>query len=384
VARIPLAWRQLTHESRRLAAAIAGIAFAVILMLMQLGLRGVLLDAAILHYAQLDCDLVMLNPQYEYLVAAKNFSWTRLYQALAVEDVASVVPIYMTMVPWKDPATMEETTLLMLGFDPRTRAFTAPGVLENLDKLEEPDTVLFDVNSHIERFGTTRAYIRENKPIVTELNGRSVRVAGVFQLGIGFGSLGNVVTSDQNFLRIVPYRDQTMIDIGLIRLKPGASPERVRAQLEAFLPNDVRVLTRADFITLERAFWAKVTPIGIIFGIGAAMGIIVGAIIVYQILYTDVSDHLSEYATLKAIGYTQGYLYRVVLGQALILSVLGYVPGFIVSWLLYIQTARLSGLPLVMTFQLASVVLVFTVVMCGLSAALAMRRVQAADPAEVF
>ncbi len=384
MAGIPLAWRQLSNEKRRLAAAVLGIGFAVVLMLMQLGLRGVVLDAAVLHYGRLDADLVMLSPQYEYLQATKNFSSTRLYQALALDDVVSVVPLYMAVIPWKDPTTREESMLLAIGFDPRTRAFTAPGVAENLDKLEEPDTVLFDQNSHVQRFGATRGYLADNKPIVTELNGRHVRVAGSFQLGIGFGTLGNVVTSDQNFLRLVPYRDQETIDLGLIRLKPSASPEAVRARLEAFLPKDVRVVTKSELMAMEESFWGNVTPLGIVFGLGAVMGVIVGAIIVYQILYTDVSDHLSEYATLKAIGYGDGYLYMVVLKEALILSVMGYIPGFLLSSVLYVQTAKLTDLPLVMTFKLASLVFVFTVVMCGLSAALAMRRVQAADPAEVF
>ncbi len=384
MAGVPLAWRQLRNEKRRLAAAVLGIAFAVVLMLMQLGLRGVVLDAAVLHYARLDADLVMLSPQYEYLEATKNFSSSRLYQALAVDDVASVVPLYMALIPWKDPATLEESMLLVLGFDPRTGAFTAAGVAEQLDKLEEPDTVLFDLRSHVQRFGATRDFLRDNKPIVTELNGRRVRVAGAFQLGIGFGTLGNVVTSDQNFLRIVPYRDQATIDLGLIRLKPGASPEAVQAQLEAFLPKDVRIVTKSELMAMEESFWATVTPLGVVFGLGAIMGVMVGAIIVYQILYTDVSDHLSEYATLKAIGYGHRYLYLVVLKESLILSVLGYIPGLLLSSVLYVQTAKLTDLPLEMTFRLAGLVFVFTVAMCGLSAALAMRRVQAADPAEVF
>src|SRR5438270_12817628 len=124
VAGIPLARRQLFNEKRRLAAAVLGIAFAVVLMLMQLGLRGVVLDAAVLHYARLDADLVMLSPQYEYLEATKNFNSKRLYQALALDDVVSVVPLYMGLIPWKDPATLEESMLLVLGFVLHTGAFT--------------------------------------------------------------------------------------------------------------------------------------------------------------------------------------------------------------------------------------------------------------------
>jgi putative ABC transport system permease protein len=384
MARIPLAWLQLTNEKLRLSAAVAGIAFAVILMLIQLGLRSALLNAAVLHYARFDADLFMISPQYEYLVASKSFSRHRLYQVMAVDGVDSVVPIYLGLLPWKDPATREETTLLVMGFDPRKRVFNAPGVEDNLRKIEKPDVVLFDINSHAVRFGTTREYLRDNKPIVTEINGRRVKVGGSFQLGIGFAALGNVVTSDQNFLRLVPYRDKDIIDLGLIRLKPGASVEKVQAQLRAFLPSDVRVMSRPDFMRLEESFWSSVTPIGYVFGLGALMGVIVGAVIVYQILYTDVSDHLSEYATLKAIGYDHRYLFSVVLKEALLLSVMGYVPGFILSWFLFIVTAEATGLPIAMTVPLAVFVFLATVVMCSVSGLVAMRRVRSADPAEVF
>jgi putative ABC transport system permease protein len=382
--RIPLAWLQLTNERLRLVAAVAGIAFAVILMLMQLGLRAALLEAAVLHYERFDADLFMMNPQYEYLVASKSFSWHRLYQALSADDVESVVPVYLGLLPWKDPQTREETTLLVMGFDPRSRVFNASGVEENLHRLEMPDVVLFDVNSHVTRFGTPRDLARNNQTFITEINGRRVRVGGFFRLGIGFATLGNVITSDQTFLRIVPYRNQNMIDLGLIRLKPGVSAEKVQTQLRTFLNDDVKVMTRSEFMNYESSFWDSVTPIGYVFGLGALMGVIVGSVIVYQILYTDVSDHLSEYATLKAIGYGDRYLFGVVLKEALLLSVLGYVPGFAVSYFLYDITASETGIPIAMTFQLAAIVFVVTVVMCSVSGALAMRRVRSADPAEVF
>jgi heterocyst specific transport system permease protein len=384
MARIPLAWLQLTNEKLRLFAALAGISFAVILMLMQLGLQDALLDAAVLQYNLFDADLVLFSPQYEYIAAPKSFRRTRLYQTLAVEGVASVVPVYTTLAAWKNPVNHEETLLLLIGFDPRTNIFKAPGVPENAQFLEMPDVVLFDTRSHPEKFGVVETLFNRDKTVISEINGRRVRVAGLFQVGLGFASLGNVATSEQNFLRIMPQRDQEMIDLGMIRLKPGVSADRVQAELAAFLPKDVRVMTRKALMESEKVFWTKISPVGFVFGLGAVMGFVVGSVIVYQILSTDVSDHLSEYATLKAIGYSDAYLFSVVFKEALLLSVLGYIPGLAASYGLYVITVRATGLPIIMTVERAVLVLVFTVTMCAISGALAMRRIRSADPADIF
>jgi putative ABC transport system permease protein len=384
MARIPLAWLQLTNEKLRLAAALAGIAFAVILMLVQLGLQAALIDAAVLHYKNFDADLVIFSSQYEYIAAPKTFPRNRLYQALAVEGVESVEPVYVALTPWKNPVTHEENTLLLMGFDPRSHIFKAPGVEENLQSLEMPDVVLFDTNSHPEKFGIVEKIFKRDKTVITEINNRRVRVAGLYRVGLGFATIGNVATSEQNFLRIVSYRDPNMIDLGMVRLKPGVSLEKIRAQLAAFLPKDVRVMTRLAFMEGEKDFWTKISPVGFVFGLGAVMGFVVGSVIVYQILSTDVADHLAEYATLKAIGYSDAYLFSVVFKEALLLSVLGYLPGLAASYGLYIITVRATGLPMIMTVERGILVFVFTVTMCAVSGALAMRRIRSADPAEVF
>jgi putative ABC transport system permease protein len=228
------------------------------------------------------------------------------------------------------------------------------------------------------------ALFQKNQPLFTEMNHRKVRVGGLFPLGIGFAAPGNVLTSEQNFLRMFPNHPQSMIDVGLIRLKPGTDRNRVVAQLQTMLPKDVKVLTREGFMDQEKNFWTNISPIGTIFAVGVFMGFLVGSIIVYQILYTDVSDHLSEYATLKAIGYGDGFLFSIVLKEALLLSVLGYIPGFVFSEVLYVVTSQATGLTITMTLSRAVMVFVFTIVMCCGSGALAMRRIRSADPAEVF
>jgi putative ABC transport system permease protein len=383
MARVPLAWRQLTHEKARLAAALAGISFAVILMLLQLGLAAALFDAAVLLYSHFGADLILVSPQFEYVVQTKSFPRERLHQARGVDGVDAVTPVFVSMGTWKDPVAHEESSLLVIGFDPRSGAFDLPGLEGSLRELELPDVVLFDAASH-RTFGPVAQLFRETPRLFTEINNRRVRIGGTFRLGAGFAARGNVFTSDLNFLRLFPNRSQHMVDIGLIRLAPGADVAQVRAQIDAALPEDVNVFTRDEFMKAEQSFWDEVSPIGFIFGMGVLMGFVVGSVIVYQILYTDVSDHLAEYATLKALGYGDRYLFSIVFKEALLLAVLGYIPGLLITQGLYVLSARNTGLPIAMSMQRVVTVFLFTILMCCASAALAMRRIRSADPAEIF
>jgi len=381
--RIPLARLQLTREKRRLFAALAGIAFAVMLMLMQMGFRDALFSSSTLFHERMRCDLVLLSPQYEYLIVSKPFTLRRLYQALAFEGVESVAPLYVSMANWKNPETHKEHTILALGIDPQASAFDLPGVTENLQKIQLPDRVLFDVKSRHE-FGPIVEQFRQGHAVVTEVSGRRIEVAGLYELGSSFGANGNMITSDLNFLRLFPNRQKELIDIGIIRVRSGVDPEKVRARMAAAMLPDVKVLTREMFINLEHRFWEENSPVGFIFAMGTLMGLIVGTVIVYQILYTDVSDHLQEYATLKAMGYPDIYLFSVVLEEALILSILGFVPGLAFAHVLYGITRNATSLPINMTLGRILTVLILTVVMCVSSGALAMRRLKAADPADIF
>lgn len=383
MARIPLAWLQLSHEKLRLAAALAGITFAVMLMMLQLGFAAALVDSAVRLYTHLKADVFLVSPNFEYVLQTKAFPRQRLYQSLTVSGVESASPLYVSLGTWKHPVDLNETSLLVVGFDPVNDTFDLPAVAQHARQITLPDVVLFDSLSHA-KFGPVAELLSKNPEVITEINHRRVRVAGLFQLGVGFAAIGNVVTSELNFLRLYPNHPQDKIDLGLIRLKKDANHAQVLAELKAMLPDDVRVMSHEEFMELERNFWNTVSPIGYIFGMGVFLGFIVGSIIVYQILYTDVSDHLSEYATLKAIGYGDGYLFSIVLKESLLLSVLGYIPGLAVSQALYTLTVRSTGLPLYMTWERAVMVFIFTVVMCCGSGALAMRRIRSADPAEIF
>jgi putative ABC transport system permease protein len=144
------------------------------------------------------------------------------------------------------------------------------------------------------------------------------------------------------------------------------------------------VLTRQGYVDFELADIQSNSPIGFVFGLGTAMGFIVGTVIVYQVLSTDVNSHLAEYATFKAMGYRNSYLLGVIFEEALILSLLGFVPGLLISLAAYQLTAAATALPLLMPTSRVILVFLLTVVMCNASGAIATRRLQAADPADIF
>ncbi len=383
---IPLAWLQLKRETIRLLIALAGIGFAVILMFIQLGFRDALFDSAVRLHQTFQGDIFLISPQSTALIAMRSFSQRRLYQALGYEGVETISPIYLDFALWKNPENRSTRSILVVGISPEEPVFDIPGVVQNLEQIRLPDVVLFDDASRAE-FGPIPERFHSGQVVSTEVGGRKVTVGGLFSMGASFGADGNLVTSDLNFLRIFDRRSRGLIDIGLVKLKPDANREAILQAMRRDIQNqteDVRVLSKEELIAYEQNYWKSSTAIGFIFGLGTAIGFVVGTVIVYQILYTDVTDHLAEYATLKAMGYKSTYLLSVVFQEALILSFLGYIPGFFLSLGLYNMTRNATALPIAMTFERAILVFFLAVIMCVLSGAIAVRKVQDADPADIF
>jgi putative ABC transport system permease protein len=380
---IPLAWLQLRKEKLRLFVAMAGVAFAVILIFMQLGFRNAMLESAVRYHKQLRYDLAMISPKTQFVGLTQSFSRRRLHQALAAEEVESVSAMYLEQGSWKNPWEHNTRPILVVGFDPADRVLAIPEVERKRSILQLPDLALFDADSRPE-FGPVAARFVRDGAVEAEVNNRRVSVRGLFRLGSSFGIDGNLVTSDLNFLRLFPDRQPGFIDMGLIALRAGSDVGAARDRLVAALEGDVRIVTREEFIDREVTYWTTTTPVGFVFSFGAIMGFIVGGVVVYQILFADVSQHVREYATLKAMGYSNAELSAVVLQEAAILAVLGFVPGLLVSLWLYDLTADAIRQPLEMTFLLGAFVLLLTLAMCSLSAFVALRKVRSADPAEVF
>jgi putative ABC transport system permease protein len=383
---IPLAWLQLKREKIRLAVALAGIGFAVILMFMQLGFSDALFRSAVVMHERLNADIVLLSPQSNCLIAMKSFSDRRLYQTLKFPGVQSVSPMYIGFGLWKNPENRKTRQIMVLGVKPEDNAIELPGLIANAETIKKRDVLLFDEASRPE-FGAIPTLMQQGKTVETEIDSQRIEVGGLFKLGSSFGADGNVIMSDLNFARLFQKRDRNLIDAGLIRTNPGMTPEQIDtliAEMKKALPNDVTVLTKAGFTDFERSYWRDSTSIGFIFTLGAAMGFIVGIVVVYQILYTDVTDHLAEYATLKAMGYTNFYLLQVVFQEAFILSILGYLPGLLVCNALYDLVRNATSLPMLMTPERILQIFLLALVMCTISGAIAVRKVQEADPADIF
>ncbi|MEA5475563.1 ABC transporter permease DevC [Synechococcus sp. CCY9201] len=381
--RTPLGWLQLRHERGRFIVALAGIAFADLLMFMQLGFQAALYDSNTRLDRSFNADVVLISPKALNLQNLSTFPRRRLFQALDVPGVVDAQGLYIRTVTWRNPQTLRSATVQVLGFNPDAAVLRLPEVMAQADALKLPDTVLFDRGAR-GQYAEVIDRIDRGERVTTEIERRTITVAGLFRLGASFGADGTLMASDQTFLRMFPRVSAGSVSVGLLTLAPDQDTAAVVEALKRHLPDDVKVLSDADFIQFEENYWRVASPVGFIFGLGTAMAFVVGVVIVYQVLSTDVNAHLREYATFKAMGFRNRYLLLVVMEQALILAALGFIPGAVMPVGLYALAANATRLPIAMTAGRAITVFVLTLVMCLASGAIATRRLQAADPAELF
>src|SRR4051812_43615594 len=368
----PLAWLNLTHQKGRFALSLAGVGFAVVLMFVEYGFYNALLDSTVALIDRFDADLVIVGKTKTSLQSWGRVPRRRLTQALGVEGVAEVKPLYLEAARsvWRSEKAGKRRIVRVLAVDPGDPALAFPEARTKGGILRLPNTVLFDR-------AASPVYGRPDENTVgDELARQGVRVGGTFGLGPDFMYEGNVIVGEPAFARYFPNRTGSAlrdVEAGMVKLAPGADAADVSGRLTEALRagtptsqnaggDDVMVMTKDEFRDQERHYWATSTPVGFVFGLGLAMGGIVGVVICYQVLATDVADHLPEFATLKAMGYSDRYLAGVVLSQALLLAVVGFIPGVLLSGLLYLILGRVTGLPLLLTPLRAAVVLLMTVV----------------------
>jgi putative ABC transport system permease protein len=364
--------------------ALLGIAFASLLIFVQLGFMGALFETAVLPHRALSADIVISSASMRQLDGAGTFPRRRLLQALEVPGVAEATPLYYGSLDWLNPVTNKRAKLGVFGVDPDADVFRNPEVRAQMWQLRLPDTLLFDRSSRGD-WGAVIRRVAAGEAVTTEVSGRTATIAGLFAQGASFGVDGSVVTSESTWLNFNVARAAGTVTLGLVRVAPGQDPAAVAAALRRHLPpGDVRVQTYPDFIESEQAFLRTDSPIAFIFTFGAVMGFVVGTAITYQVLSGDVNDHLAEYATFKAMGYSHAYLLGVVFEEALILAVLGFIPSLAAALALYASLASATSMPIDMPFERPILVFAATLAMCFGSGALATRKLAAADPAEVF
>jgi putative ABC transport system permease protein len=395
----PLAWSQLSHQKVRLAVATTGVCFANILMFTQLGLLAMLTEGTTRLHESLAGDLLLVSSYSPSLQFRISFPRAYLYQATAVDGVSAVSPVYINRANWVNPNQLSKPSnskqkmprrrglfgneVRIIAFNPaHPSVLKLPEVNQQLAKLTAPDAVLFDRLSQ-PSLGEIPQLLAKKSELATIMENRRTYIVGLFSMGSTMNDKGNVIMSDWNYAQRNGQDSLDQARLGVVTLEKGANLTAVQAKLRQRLPPEVEVFTHQELIQREQQFYSS-QPEGIILKFGTIVGFVVGVIILYQVLYSDVSDHLSEYATLKAMGYGDRSLLLVILQEAVVLGVMGFIPGFIASVGIYQLLVTLTRIPLAMKASVAIQVFILTIVMCAVSGAIATTKLRSADPADVF
>ncbi|MEA2922807.1 MAG: putative transport system permease protein, partial [Bradyrhizobium sp.] len=295
----------------------------------------------------------------------------------AMKDVESVTPVWMATGEWRSLETQERWNIFTLGVDPGQRPFREQAVNDQLPLLTVPDNALSDLRSRPEHgpltVGTT-----------SEVQHHRVRIVGRYEIGGGFVAGATLITGRDTFFEIFPGTSPDQINFGLVKLAPGVSPRAAAAEMNNRLWPAATAMTRSELASAEQSFWLNVKPIGIMFTSGVLIAFVAGAVILYQVLASEVQNRMREYATLKALGYGDRYVYGVVVRQALIFSGLGFVPAFFLALLLYFLLRTQALVPVAMELTRVAGVSLLTAAMCLIATFLAVRKLRGADPADLF
>jgi len=380
--RLPIGWLQLTHSKTRLAAAVAGVTFANVLVLVQLGIMGSFSESVRMSYQAIKGDVLISANDADTFFDGSKIPRQWSFRALSVPGVAAVMPVFLGAAKWVQ-ADGSSIVFQAIGIDPTRPEFLGPGIPDPRGLLQA-DTAFADRTAR--GLDPKRlARVSPDDPITIEVMKRQLTLIGTVSFGGGFSGDGYIVVSDQTFMRMFPGRSSRAPDQILLSIERNAEPATVIEALKQTLPKEVlRIRSFDDAIAEDVRFQTTERPTGLVFGFGVVIGIIVGIVIVYQVLSTDVADHIAEYATFKAMGYKQSFLLGVVFEEAVILALAGFVPGIIISTGLYSVLSNATNLPIEMDADRALMVLAGTLISCMISGAIATRRLATADPADLF
>ncbi|MGH6877657.1 MAG: ABC transporter permease [Rhizomicrobium sp.] len=372
--RIGLGLRLLAYNRLRLLIASASVAMGVVIIFVELGLLLGMLDAQSLIAGLVRGDLLIMNIARINLHRWDKIYAVRLDQAAAVPGVARVTPVYEDHVGLRDPDDKRVRRIILYAFPPDDIPF----------KLADPAAV-----THALKISHGFLYDQLSRPIFgkfrvgddIQIDSVPLRVGGYVKIGADIVSDGNILMSEGDWLARSPDAKPIM---GVIHLRPGTSIEKERRLILASLPPDVTVLTPAETARRESMYTLRTAPVGLLFVVGMLAGLVIGTINCYQVLYNEISDHLSQFATLKAMGFSNGFLRRIILGQAVILSLAGFASGLVFAWLADGYIAAHSMLPIRITGPSGFVVCCLTFSMCMVAGLIAIKRVAGADPAALY
>lgn len=372
----PIAWRMLADKPSRLTFSMLGVAFSVVIMFMELGFFNGTNDSSANLPPFFDCDLILSHKLKSNIKSGEEFAGLRLQQVASVPGVSAVVKFNIQAGYWWNPQEHTRNRLLMIGVDLDDPMFSIPAIREHREELMLPETIIYDRLSRHD-LGYVEVGTR------SQIDATGVRVVGLFNLGPNFTYEGHMIMSLDNFRRIAG-QPEDVVDVGLIRLAPGADLETVRREIIARLPSDIQLHTPKEIHTREILVTTQRSPAGAVFGIGLVVGFVIGTIVCYQILFNEVNDHLPQFATMKAMGHPPEFISGIVRSEALLLSFAGFIPGLIASFGIYWLIEHFTQIRMFLTIPRALLVLVLTTGMCLLAARFAVKRVHSTDPADLF
>jgi putative ABC transport system permease protein len=379
VRRTPLAWRNIVHNKITMLVSVAAMAFAIVIMFMELGFLNGLYDSQTGVLTSFRADLVMVSRALHILNTHETFPRSRLQQAAEIDGVKGAYPVYVedTFSYLSNPTTGIKNIVRVIAFDPGDPIFQSRGMNQSIERLHTPLTILCDEN--------LRPFLGALKAgVTTELANRLVTVAGTFDLGPDYYYDGNVLASADTLFTLFPNQNRNDVFIGLIRLENHASPDAVLHRMQRIMGPDIEIMKKSQILVREKQQWQKSTPAGYVFTMGVVVGCVIGVFICYQILYIDISNHLPQLATLKALGYQNRDLMWIVLAQASLLGLLGFLPAVVVAFGLYSVLTTITGIITKLTVARLALVFTLTLGMCFIAGLLAVRKAIAADPAELF
>ena len=367
----------LTHNKVRLMLSLCGIAFATLVLFMGIGFFNGLNDSQANLATVLNADLVMIHKKTRSMNSFKKINRTWLYQALAQEDVIDVIPVYDGQTKIINPQSQMSKTIYFFAFPVDKNPFNIPGFDGLRPGLRKMGTIVFDAKSR-------QIYGRITPGMTVDIAGIPHTVSGTVDLGPNFVKNGYIIMGDHTLIAGLKKTTPDRVSFGLISIRPGADIDSVKQQIHQGVSDDYILMTPSELRQFEINFTITSTPVGALLGIGLIVGFIIGVIISYQILYNEVIDHMPQFATMKAVGFSRAFLISIVLKEAFLLSVLGFIPGLAASLGLYAFIEYFTRIIMVLNVYRVAWVFALTVFMCVIAGMLAVKKVLQADPAELF
>lgn len=374
---VPIAWLNLLHQKARALVAVLGVSFAIFLIFMQMMFYSSVIGAAVIQYEALDFDILLRSTSYYEFSRPNSFPREYLYNAGSLPEVKRTAPLYLGSVRWYNVDDKVEKNVLAMGFFPADRVFRVPELEALFPEMVMPEHVLMDrmclpkVGPH--EVGT-----------VTQANGRRVVIAGNYSMGSGLVGDGNIIVNPHNFTRLLDGASLEKINLGLVRLHDPANAQAVSKQLRSTLPATVDVMTRDEAMQWERDHWVTATAIGWILAFSVFLAFTVGLVVIYQVLASDIARNISEYATMRAIGYSANAISWVILQQGMIMALLAYPMAWAGATALANMLQKMTNIPCAITPAASLAVLLMAVAMCIGSGWASIAKIRKMDPAELF